>query len=194
MRLRLSFFLIAICLPVFLSAQRARPNERELIRSGTSDTKMRVLQATASEDLFVLKQKALKISPSNKRLWKKLSQRMLATVTDPVHPGVGVAAPQVGISRRLILVQRFDKEDNPFQVMINPVITAFSDSTWKMAEGCLSIPGVRQAVSRPWQISLKYQNIDGQEFTETVSGFTARIILHENDHLNGILITDHMDN
>ncbi len=191
MHFRILLIFAAFFLPFVILAQKPSKHEKALIRSGNSDEKLYVLQSTISNDLSILRKTAEPISKVRKGLWKKLANRMLATVNDPMHQGVGIAAPQVGISRRLIVVQRFDKPGQAFQVVLNPEIVSSSDSTWKMAEGCLSIPGLRDTISRPWQISLRYQDINGKQFTETVCGFTARIFQHETDHLNGILITDY---
>lgn len=190
---RLLFFLIISLFPLVLAAQKVQTSEKKLIRSGAHEQKMVVLQTINPDELVVLQKLSNSIPRGRKVLWKRLSHRMMASVTNPEHLGVGLAAPQVGVNRRLIIVQRFDQPDRPFQVIVNPEITAVSDSVWEMPEGCLSIPGIRDTVCRPWQISLKYRCLNGKEYSETVTGFTARIFQHEIDHLNGILITDHIE-
>ncbi|MBK9290328.1 MAG: peptide deformylase [Bacteroidetes bacterium] len=164
--------------------------ERRLITSGKPDQKMHVTQVTNPEELAILRATSAAIEKPEHRLWKLLAQRMISTVQHPDHKGVGIAAPQVGINRQLIIVQRHDKEDKPFEVYLNPEILAFSDSLHVRAEGCLSIPGKRDLVQRPWGIRLRYQQLNGQWLEEYVEGFTARIFQHEIDHLNGVLFTD----
>ncbi|MDO5570553.1 MAG: peptide deformylase [Bacteroidales bacterium] len=121
---------------------------------------------------------------------EKLKSKMLATVKNPEHPGVGIAAPQVGILRKLIAVQRFDKEDNPFEFYINPVIVAHSDSTVVSTEGCLSVPDKKGDVIRYASVKIEYLDNDKQIKQETINGFTAIIFQHEIDHLDGTLYID----
>lgn len=183
--------LILFCL-IFtgLQAQRLNSEEVILIKSGKADEKMRVTQVTNLADSLLLRKKARRIGRVDEVV-RLLAKRMLLTANDPERAGVGIAAPQVGISRRLFLVQRFDKDDKPFEVMINPVVMSVSDSICDRIEGCLSIPVIRQNVSRPYSLVLKYKNLEGKRVTEKIEGFTARIVQHELDHLNGILFTDY---
>ena len=118
---------------------------------------------------------------------------MIATVTSPEQNGVGIAGPQVGLSRNIVAVQRFDKEGNPFEVYPNIRITAFRGEPEPGAEGCLSVPGRRGKVLRWRDIDISYSSLDtGQEVTERIQGFTAVIFQHETDHLQGILYIDKM--
>jgi peptide deformylase len=97
----------------------------------------------------------------------------------------------VGIAKRLIVVQRFDKEDGPFEFYVNPRITAVSDSMVVGAEGCLSVPGRYGKVARHAEVTIEY--LDGYDFTphtERVGGYTAIIFQHEIDHLEGVLYID----
>jgi peptide deformylase len=117
--------------------------------------------------------------------------QMILTVQDTANAGVGIAAPQVGISRRLIAVQRFDKADNPFEFYANAYIIFYSDDKRIGSEGCLSIPNRRGNVERSEKIVVKYTNIETlKPCADTVSGFTAVIFQHEVDHLDGILYID----
>lgn len=104
--------------------------------------------------------------------------------------GVGIAAPQVGINRKVIWVQRFDKQGEPLEYFINPVITWKSELQNLGPEGDLSIPEFRGQFYRSKVIQLQYVDLKGQKFTEIVEGFTAVIFQHEIDHLFGILISD----
>lgn len=115
--------------------------------------------------------------------------------------GVGLAAPQIGQSIRLFVCDgtpfaEGEKGDSSCQdfkrVMINPEIFDESTEMEEMEEGCLSIPGIREAVSRPVEISVEYYNEKWELVEERLSGLAARIVQHENDHLDGKLITDHI--
>ena len=104
--------------------------------------------------------------------------------------GVGLAAPQIGISRRFFVTEAVD--DKP-RVFINPEIIETSQETVKGEEGCLSLPGVWANVVRPYSVKVKAQDTTGKIFRLNAEGWLARIILHENDHLNGILFVDRLD-
>ena len=110
--------------------------------------------------------------------------------------GVGLAAPQVGLPIRLVVIDLAPfKEDDPelgtFKVvMINPTIVERSAEEVTMEEGCLSIPGIHESVSRAEKITIKYLDTDFKEHTEKFEGFRARVVQHEYDHLEGNLFTD----
>ena len=110
--------------------------------------------------------------------------------------GIGLAAPQVGLSIRLFLVDatNLENEDiNHFkQVFINPVIIEEWDEPWAFEEGCLSIPKIRENVVRHSNIKIKYLDENFKEHTKEFDGMIARIIQHEYDHIEGILFTDHI--
>lgn len=153
---------------------------------------MKVLKTDNRGDSLFLRQVAEPVSGKMMKTeeFRKLCDRMLATVRDSLDEGVGIAAPQVGISRKIIFVQRFDKEDSPFGCYVNPEIISRSDSTVTGMEGCLSVPGVTGEVSRSESIVLKYDTPEVQDTVETIRGFTAVIFQHEIDHLSGILFVD----
>jgi peptide deformylase len=157
---------------------------------------MRLFTIDSPSDSLLLKQKARKVKEKHigTETLHKLHQRMLATVTDSTNEGVGIAAPQVGIAIRMILVQRFDEEGEPFEVYFNPEILPTSDSVAIGKEGCLSVPGYISLVSRCHQISIKYLDSLGKKQQEVIEGFTAVIFQHETDHLNGILYYERIDN
>lgn len=122
-----------------------------------------------------------------------LKERLLATVQDTTNPGVGIAAPQVGISKRLIIVQRIDKKGEPFKFYINPYIVEYSKECQLGGEGCLSVPNRHEEVMRSTQVIVRY--LDEKTLkpkTDTVSGYTAVIFQHEIDHLEGILYIDRL--
>ena len=107
--------------------------------------------------------------------------------------GAGLAAPQIGVGLQVVIFEvaanpRYpDAENVPFTVLINPVLTALSDVMEEGWEGCLSVPGMRGLVPR--HAALRYQGFDvvGQPIDRSVSGFHARVVQHEVDHLRGIL-------
>lgn len=115
--------------------------------------------------------------------------RMLKSVLDSNHRGVGIAAPQVGINRNLIWVQRFDKPGQPFEFFINPKITWHSALLIKGPEGDLSFEE-RGDVIRNYAIMVSYTDMKGQQHLEMLEEFTAIIFQHETDHLSGTLLTD----
>jgi peptide deformylase len=120
--------------------------------------------------------------------------KMLTTVQDPSQDGVGIAAPQVGISRRIICVQRLDKEGEPFEAYLNVRLDSLWGEKSPGREGCLSLPGLRGIVSRYQSVLVSYINPNTlQPQKDTVHGFTAVIFQHECDHLDGILYTDRAD-
>ena len=94
--------------------------------------------------------------------------------------GVGIAAPQAGISKQIFIVSL----PNYHEVFINPKITKYSKETDEMEEGCLSIPGYRGMVPRSTEVVIEYQTLDGEKKTLTANGFLARVLQHETDHLN----------
>ena len=106
--------------------------------------------------------------------------------------GIGLAAPQIGLSIQLIIIDASPVSDDEFlRILINPrVLESSGEST--VEEGCLSIPGVREEVVRPERIKLNYFDEYGKEHTEDFDNWPARIIQHEVDHLNGILFVDHI--
>jgi peptide deformylase len=102
--------------------------------------------------------------------------------------GIGLAAPQVGVSHRLFVYRV--EPDSPVQAVVNPVVEWSSrDSEW-MEEGCLSLPGVHVEVERPVHIRVRAQDACGEPILIEASGLEARVIQHETDHLDGVLILD----
>ena len=156
---------------------------------------MRLCRIGDRADSLFLRRKAAPLGAEELRseYFRLLKQGMLLTVRDPADEGVGIAAPQVGVSRRLIAVQRFDKPGEPFEFYLNPEIVESSAETAPGREGCLSIPGLAGTVVRAQRIVLRYRDERFAEKTETIDGFTAVIFQHETDHLDGILYTDRTD-
>lgn len=110
--------------------------------------------------------------------------------------GVGLAAPQIGLSIRLLIIDLESfKEDDPIlgefkRVMINAEMLERSEVLVSAEEGCLSVPGIHESVSRPNKIKIKYFDTDFNEHIEEFEGFKARVVQHEYDHLEGNLFTD----
>ncbi len=151
----------------------------------------------------VLKKVAQDIEPGHAGL-KQLIADMFETMY--AANGVGLAAPQIGQSIRLFIVDASpfaeDEDGEPTdeahlkdfkKVFINPYIVEEEGEEWGFEEGCLSIPGIREEVYRASKIVLQYQDEKFKEHEETFDGFAARVIQHEHDHLDGILFTDHLN-
>ena len=168
--------------------------ERTMIMEASSAIPMRVYKITNPTDSILLRTECSKVrvDPGDIVL-KTFIDRLYATVRDSISLGVGIAAPQVGVLKDIIWVQRFDKEGFPFEVYLNPEITAYSTEKQPCREGCLSIPGRSDTTYiRAETITLAYDKLDKSHVTEEVSGFTAVIFQHEIDHLHGILYLDHL--
>ncbi|MDA4846282.1 peptide deformylase [Hoeflea poritis] len=120
-----------------------------------------------------------------------LADDMLETMYDA--PGIGLAAIQVGIPRRLLVVDcsKEDEEKNPI-VVINPEIVASSDERSTYEEGCLSIPDYYAEVERPAQVTVEYVDREGKKQRIEADGLLATCLQHEIDHLNGVLFIDHI--
>lgn len=104
--------------------------------------------------------------------------------------GIALAAPQIGIHKRVCY---YITPDNGEGLMINPEILDYSEHTVTMSEGCLSIPGWYWQVSRPASVKIRWNDHNGSEFEGTVDGILGRVVQHEIDHFNGILLPDHFD-
>lgn len=167
----------------------------QLLNEGDSTNEMRVLLITNEQDSLLLRSQSEDIVfPQDSVLAIKLASRMLKTVTSPDNLGVGIAAPQVGILKNMILVQRYDIDSTPFEAYINPKIIKYTKLKQPCLEGCLSIPDRMDTTkTRAYAILLEYDNIKGEHKTEMIEDFTAVIFQHEIDHLNGILYLDHLD-
>lgn len=155
---------------------------------------MRVLSIANEQDSLTLRStsKPLKRDMVSQDEFATLCRRMLTTVQNPENEGVGIAAPQVGILRRLVAVQRFDKEGKPFEFFINPEIVAKDDTLVAGGEGCLSVPEIYDDVERSQRITLRYYDSRFTPQEEVIEGFTAVIFQHEIDHLDGKLFIDYL--
>ena len=206
-----------------ISSCRQTGNEgftsEELSLINSTDSIMRVLTIEDGHDLAVLRASSVDL-PADALLsedFSKLSSLMVATVTHPSQDGVGIAGPQVGLNRRVVAVQRFDKQTvspdgniiYPFEVYANIRIVEKSEVMNPGPEGCLSVPDRREEVMRSEEIVIEYADMEALKKTtaekcagsgkdirkipmvrETITGFTAVIFQHEIDHLEGVLYID----
>ncbi len=125
--------------------------------------------------------------------YRVLGEAMLAYIKDPKHKGIGLAAPQVGVNKRIVVVglpKNRDDETYPIILMVNPEIKV----QWKESdideEGCLSLPGLVGKVERSKSVEVEWRDIKGKKMRKNITGYGARVIQHEIDHLDGILICD----
>lgn len=164
-------------------------DELALLTKESAREPMRVLQTTDEMDDQFLHTICQPVNPMDSNL-KLLISKMTTTVLDEKKRGVGIAAPQIGINRRVFLAQRLDKKDHPFEFFINPEIVWYSKIKRIGEEGCLSIPDIYEKVVRSLAIQITYYDLNGQHFQEVVEGYTAVIMQHEYDHLNGVLFPE----
>lgn len=174
--------------------------EEELSIINGTDSIMRVLTIDRTDDLAVLRAQSADLSGKalSSEAFSVLASRMVATVTHPSQDGVGIAGPQVGLNRRVVAVQRFDKEGEPFEVYGNIRIVRHHGEKVPGAEGCLSVPDRREDVERWQDIEIEYDavftegKVTVRPARERIQGFTAVIFQHETDHLDGILYIDRL--
>jgi len=169
-------------------------NEIALIMEADTTTPMTILQTDNVSDSIILRTQSRDVTPNiSDPFLNTLIKRMYATVTDSTSLGVGIAAPQVGVLKKVILVQRFDKPGEPFETYINPKILQWTKKKQDCKEGCLSVPNIQGTTkTRAYAILIEYYTIYGKKQTEMIEGYTAVIFQHETDHLNGILFFDHL--
>ena len=138
-----------------------------------------------------LKKKSVQVENINDALIK-LAEDMMETMYDA--PGIGLAAPQVGVLERLIVMdcaKKEDEEPDPV-IMVNPLITASSEEISVYEEGCLSIPEHFAEVTRPELVQVEWIDLDGKQHSEEFGGLKSTCIQHEIDHLNGKLFIDYL--
>ena len=127
---------------------------------------------------------------------KELVSNMFETMYNA--EGVGLAAPQIGLSIRLLVIDGDVLSDSHPEcegfkrIMINPEISELSDETITLEEGCLSFPGIHEKVARAAKIQIRYMDENFDEHEETVEGFAARIVQHEYEHLDGRVFIDNV--
>lgn len=140
----------------------------------------------------VLRQPAKRITKIDDEV-RELARQMLQTMYS--EDGIGLAAPQVGVNKQLIVVDcELDKPEIPPYILINPVIVKSSPETCVIQEGCLSIPQVFLDVTRPEVIEVSFKDEQGRPQKIKAEGLLARVIQHEIDHLNGVMFVDRVEN
>ncbi|MDE0803647.1 MAG: peptide deformylase [Acidimicrobiales bacterium] len=137
----------------------------------------------------VLRAAAAEITDIDGRL-VKLAGDMLETMYEA--PGLGLAAPQVGVGKRLFVYDLDPEHRDDPKVLVNPQIVE-SHGEWTYEEGCLSIPGLSFEIVRPKEVHLVGRDLDGNEVSVEADELTARLFQHELDHLDGVLMTERMD-
>ncbi|MCR5732408.1 MAG: peptide deformylase [Sphaerochaetaceae bacterium] len=137
----------------------------------------------------VLSEPTTKVTEFDSAL-KLLVEAMFETMDEA--EGVGLAAPQIGVSKRIFVVDTHQSEDERL-CFINPEILETSPDLVHYEEGCLSVPGVYHDVVRPSHVTVHAQDLNGKAFTVKAGGLLARVIQHENDHLYGKLFIDRLD-
>jgi len=141
----------------------------------------------------ILRKRGIAVEEITKEI-RELVECMKETLLE--ENGVGLAAPQVGVSLRIFIVAvPMENEDGDSipgipEAYINPKLFSPSEELCEFQEGCLSVPNVYEYVTRPEKISVTAMNLDGEMFTRDLTGFEARIVMHENDHINGKLFVD----
>ncbi len=134
----------------------------------------------------VLREEALRVEEINDEI-----REILENMVESMHEvgGVGLAAPQVGVSKRMFVI---DIEDGIIRKVINPEFLELSKELIEHEEGCLSVPGVYKKVKRHATVKIKYTNEKGEEVVEEAEGFLSRAFQHETDHLNATLFVDRL--
>ncbi len=186
--------ILAIIMTISLSTTSCQRGftEAEKATIGTGNDMMPVMSIDNEKDSLLIRKKSKPLTKKDvlSEEFATLCRRMLKTVRNPENEGVGIAAPQVGILRRLVAVQRFDKEGEPFEFYVNPEIVEYGEPKEYGNEGCLSVPNHRGEVLRSRCITLRYRDLQFKRQTEIIEDFTAVIFQHEIDHLDGILYID----
>lgn len=145
----------------------------------------------------ILRKKGARIEEINDEI-----RQLVADMIDTMYEsnGIGIAAPQVHRSLALFIICRMQKDQegkwnytDKTQVFINPKIVSYSEEKTCISEACLSIPKVSGNVSRPYKVTVTATDLEGKEFTMEFTDLEAHIVLHENDHINGVLFIDRVD-
>jgi len=141
----------------------------------------RILTIYNTEDLKILKQKSKRVSSIDDTI-----RMICSTLVDVMEEqfAAGLSAPQIGILKRIVVTEE--------GIYINPEVLEYSEEKVIMNEGCLSIPKIFEKVDRPKTIKMKWRDTKGKPHIETISGFNARVLQHEIDHLDGILLTENI--
>ena len=151
-----------------------------------SDAPLQILVPPAP----ILRAKARPIGPGDDDAVRALVPRMLSAMY--AAPGIGLAAPQVGVGLRLAVVDLMPDEKPAPVYLVNPEIIRVSEDWATREEGCLSLPGQYADVSRPARVAVRYQDLEGVRREIEADGLLAACLQHEIDHLDGVLFVDHL--
>ena len=138
----------------------------------------------------VLKARARPVTAADATQVRALIPRMFAAMY--AAPGIGLAAPQVGVGLRLTVIDLMPDENPAPLVLINPTIVAASDELATREEGCLSLPGQYAEVTRPARVTVRYQDPEGARRELSAEGLLSACVQHEIDHLDGVLFVDRL--
>lgn len=138
----------------------------------------------------ILRQKAKPVGPGDADTVRALAEKMLATMYKA--PGVGLAAPQVGVGLRMVVLDCGPKEAPAPMVLVNPELVAASEELAVREEGCLSLPNQFADVTRPYRVRVRYQALDGSKQEVEGEGLLSACLQHEIDHLDGKLFVDYL--
>ena len=139
----------------------------------------RILTIHNKEDLKILKQKSKRVANIDDSI-RTICARLVDVMEEQF--AAGLSAPQIGILKRIVVTEQ--------GIYINPEVLEYSQENVVMNEGCLSIPNMFEKIKRPKTIRLKWRDTKGKPHIETISGFNARVLQHEIDHLDGILLKE----
>jgi peptide deformylase len=149
----------------------------------------------ALRDILILPDKRLRLVSEPVKKFDRDTRQLIDDMFETMYeaPGIGLAAIQVGVPRRVITMD-LSKDEDPQEprVFLNPELLWTSDETATYEEGCLSIPEYYEEVTRPAQVRVKYLDLDGKEQMLGANGLLATCLQHEIDHLNGVLFIDHI--
>jgi peptide deformylase len=137
-----------------------------------------------------LKTRARPVTPADGDAVRDLIPRMFAAMYDA--PGIGLAAPQVGVGLRLAVIDLMPRDKSEQMVLINPTIVAASKDMAVREEGCLSLPNMYADVERPAAVTVRYHDAAGVQHQVEADGLLAACLQHELDHLDGVLFVDHL--
>jgi peptide deformylase len=138
----------------------------------------------------ILRAKARPVGPADNDAVRALIPRMLATMY--AAPGIGLAAPQVGVGLRLAVVDLMADDKPEPRHLVNPEVVRVSEDWMTREEGCLSLPGQYADVSRPARVLVRYLDLEGSRQEIEADGLLAACLQHEIDHLDGVLFVDHL--
>ncbi len=155
------------------------------------------LTIETGEDNEILRSVSDTIKPAELKQYRALADGMIKHIKNPDNGGVGLAAPQVGVNKRLIVVslmKTYDDETYRTIAMVNPEIIEHAENKVKWEEWCLSVPGETGDVERWEWVKVSFIDPEGRKYALRLESLAARIVQHEIDHLDGVLFTDIADN